>query len=124
MRNKKNPNQTTIYLSNRELEILGFIMAEEGQHTIPAVIHDCIINFYKLQYFNKQYMRKGEDNIGKAPKENLTPEQICEKVGGKVGKSDNHTPVCILPITKNWSVIHEIPLTQPEEIEKYEKKST
>ena len=39
---KKNPGKVTITLSFRELEILTYIQAEEGQSTISGVIHNCI----------------------------------------------------------------------------------
>lgn len=107
-----------ITLTEREIEILKFIQAEEGQQKLTAVIHDCITNYYKLQYFNKRYMNKGKGLEGSVV-ENLTPEQFCEKFGGRV-KTEEGIDKCLLTLPSGS--IYTIPLNMPEKIEAISKQ--
>lgn len=118
-KDKKNIIQIT--LTTREIEILSFIIREEGQRNIPAAIHDCITNYYKFQYFNKQYMRNRKgDGIEKAPVENLTLEQNCEKFGGKVVTKEGIEKCdLILPGSRS---IYSIPLNDLEQIKAISKQ--
>ena len=82
-----------ITLTNREVEMLEFIQTQEGQGSIPDVIHDCIRSYHKIAYVDKQYMKKTRDNIIMIPEIELTPQQKCEKAGGKV-TTHNGLDVC------------------------------
>ena len=111
-----------VTLSEREVVILAFIREQEGQSTLPSVIHDCIKNYYKLQYFNKRYMEKkgkksrGDDEF--QPKVDLTPEQECERVGGKVVEI-NGTMSCRIPTVGESAMI--MPLSAWKQFENYRK---
>lgn len=107
-KDKKNIIQIT--LTDREVEILNFIITEEGQGALPAVIHDCISNYYRLQYFNKQYMRKGK-GLDEAPEGNLTNEQKCEKAGGRVIIREG---ILTCQIKVNEGTTRSIPLSRPD----------
>jgi hypothetical protein len=86
MKQKKNPKKVTIIISDRELEVLENIQKQEGQGSIPAVIHDCVLNYYREQYQNKQYMRSKA--VIKQLEPALSYEQRCERVGGKVATEE------------------------------------
>lgn len=98
MKQKKNPNKITLLVSERELEVLGLIQKNEGQRNLPLVVHDCILNYYKIQYFNKLYMQKGKI---RPIEEAISDEQYCEMLGGRVGKNSDGNLVCIKGA---WSV--------------------
>jgi hypothetical protein len=119
MKDKKNPHRITLIVTDRELEILGFIINEEGQKNISLVIHDCILNYYKSQYFNKQYMRKGKI-IEEAPESILSPEAHCEKWGGRVIRSDDGTMKCSLSVGGDSGYV--VPLSMPDRIEEVSKR--
>ena len=99
MKQKKNPNKITLLVSERELEVLGLIQKNEGQRNFPLVVHDCISNYYKIQYFNKLYMQKGGKI--KPIEEAISDEQYCEMLGGRVRKNSDGNSVCV---KGTWSV--------------------
>ena len=51
---KKNKKIVQITLTEREFEILEYIQKQEGQGNIPIVIHSCIAEHFRRQYFDKR----------------------------------------------------------------------
>lgn len=111
--NKKNPNRITIFLTDRELDILDHIQEEEGQNRITNVIHNCIAGYYRLQFSDKEYMRKKKPISKNAPEAKLTSEQLCERKGGTVGVH-NGVDVCKIPQNADGSMMRFVPLNKPE----------
>ena len=85
-----NFKKVTVLLSEREIDLLKFIMNTEGQHTLPAAIRSCVQAYYRIQYYNKQYMSKGgvsfKDPVEENIEEEMTPDQYCEFRGGRYNK--------------------------------------
>ena len=86
---KKNPNRITLFITERELEMLLFIQEKEGHFKISEAVHACIRNYYNDKYYTKyKDYSVTPINNKKEEEENLTVEQYCEKAGGKVVKSE------------------------------------
>lgn len=114
MGQKKNPNRLTLFLTERELEMLEYIQKQEGQHNLTDIVHDCIKIYFKTAYQDKRYMDRGKrsDEDSLAPKvEELTLEQECERAGGKV-ETKNGIPMCVIKMSE--SITRSIPLSKPE----------
>lgn len=82
----------SILFSDREMDILKFIMTTKGCHTFPATVRACVDGYYTLQYLNKRYMSdKGsgdvKDPVKKNKEEELTDSQYCELRCGRWNKS-------------------------------------
>ena len=50
---KMYPNKVSLKFTDRELEILTQIQENEGQSSLPDVIHDCVKWYYQKLYHNK-----------------------------------------------------------------------
>jgi hypothetical protein len=110
MRTKKNPNSVHIKLTDRELKTVDFIMKQEGQENIAAVIHDCIRDHYNRQYFTKHKGFTPE----KARLSAFTPEQLCEQVGGQVDQMDRRC--AFPPESTGLAATLSIPLGDPDDM--------
>lgn len=109
--NKKNPNSVHLKLTDRELKMIKFLQVKEGQEDVPSVIHDCIRDHYIKQYVTKHKQGGGADPLTKIE---LTPEQLCEQVGGRV---DNMTRSCeFKPDITGQAVTYFIPLGDPNDM--------
>lgn len=108
-----------ITLTGREQEVLEFIQKQEGQPKLTDVIHSCIANYYRIQYFNKQYMVRGKKPLTVEP--DMTQEQICEALGGKVSKNESG-PVCLIPRGRNHSSVPMSLMGQKGELGDYRLK--
>ena len=112
MKIKKNPNNVHLKLTDRELRMASFIQKQEGQADVPSVFHDCLRIYYNKQYVNKHKQKVGIDPLSKTV--DLTPEQLCEQVGGRV---DNMTRSCeFKPDITGQAVTYFIPLGDPNDM--------
>ena|SRR3990167_5552093 len=57
--------------------------------------------------------------IQEIPEEDLTPEQICEGVGGKVSKRNDGMVVCLMKLASGFE--RSLPVTMTKEIQDYAK---
>ena len=96
MKKKKNPLNFNIKFTERELEIVQFIQAQEGQSTPVSVIHHIIASYYNKQYFDK----RSTDPQRKISDETMTPEQKCESMGGEVDQKEQTCRVKVGALTE------------------------
>ena len=121
MKIKKNPRKITLIVSPRELEILEFINKEEGQEGLPETVHSCINSYFRMQYFNKQYMQKGGKKAVAPIIQEVTADQLCEQYGGKVKIIDS-IEKCEFTLKGGSTVA--VPLTMSDKFEGIGKKYT
>ena len=97
----------TIDFTEKVIETVKFIKDQEGHKTFTATLHNIISQYYLKFYFTK-YGGAGsiKKTVVEPLKPDMTPGQICEFVGGTVGKNDAMKPACIL---KGVSVMMAIP---------------
>ena len=85
------------------------IREREGHKTFTSALFSTVSQYYDRKYYSKY---KGAGVVRSAEfSEELTPEQACEKVGGKV-ETVNGIPMCALQITD--SMTRRVPLSKPE----------
>ena len=113
--NKKNPNRITIFLTDRELEILTFMQKQKGTSSLPLVVHLCISEYHQFMFVNKEYMKDRKGKIKAIPEVEITYEQKCERSGGKVF-TENGIIKCKQSYGKDNAMIRVFPV---EMIDKY-----
>ena len=77
----------------------------EGHRTFTSTLFSIVTQYYDKKYYDKRApMNKGS---GIVSNDEMTPEQICEALGGKVSRNESG-PVCLIP--KGHNVV-SVPMT-------------
>lgn len=87
-----------IDFSERVIDIVNFIREQEGHKTFIGALHSIVSSYYNKFYFSKYKGKSGSRSVidSALTEEKLTPEQICEKKGGKV-VTRNGNLMCAFP---------------------------
>lgn len=110
--------RVNIIFDDREAGLLSALQKEYGG-SLPQVIRDAV-KFRFDKTFPPRLRSTGskvQATLLEAEPE-LTPEQACESVGGKV-ESVNGVPMCVIQISKSMAA--KVPLSDQKAILKYKK---
>ena len=100
-----------INFTDKTLSMIDFIKESEGHNNFSATVISIISRYYDKKYYTKWNQPKNKKVIlPSIPEEQMTEEQICESLGGKVERDNNGTMVCKGPIGYEGSSI-SAPLT-------------
>ena len=96
----------TIDFSSRVMEMMKFIIEQEGHKNFTSSLHSIISQYYNKNYYSKWNKSKGEKvALLSIPEDKMTEEQMCEALGGKVVRDNNGTLTCKGPIGYEGSSI-------------------
>ena len=86
-----------VRVTEKEKAMIEALSTSYGDERAADVLRRCMQERFIKAF--PLYARKGDNSAVGVPSEQLTPEQICEKLGGRVGKNESGA-VCLLP----WGV--------------------
>lgn len=112
--NKNRPVRFRV--SEREGQMLDALCERLGKK--PSEMFRSLLTDKFTKVFPAYAMRKKDEKIAAIAEPQLTPEQACEKAGGKVDIV-NGVPMCVFKIGK--SMTSTVPLSSPELFKKYKQ---
>lgn len=98
------------------LRKVEMIREREGHKTFTSALFSAVSQYYDRKYFSKHKGAVAAQDIDLGIE--LTPEQACESVGGKV-ESVNGIPMCVIKISSAMAA--KVPLSDTKAILKYKK---
>ena len=111
------PNTIQIRLTAREVAMIESLAGKFGDIPKSDVVRRCVADRFKKEF--PEYLRnKQSPGI---PEEDLTPEQICEMLGGKVSNNESG-PVCVGPNGRRGLVVPMTMMGQKGEAGDYRVK--